>query len=168
MKKKTVVGLIAIVAIAAIIFGGCVEKEAPTPTPTPTPTLTPDIRNIVVTAENLNYDLRIDGEPHSQIRYLTITNNNDETIYLHVSCDVAASDPRTVNVACQPTVKDSTIWGSLTVKPHTTRLAGIEVKSFRDARTVGEYSLIARVELKNDIGEFTVITEFPIHVKVTL
>ena len=43
--KKTIIGLIAIVAIAAaVIFGGCVEKEAPAPTPTPTtPTYTAEI-----------------------------------------------------------------------------------------------------------------------------
>jgi hypothetical protein len=52
MKKKTIVGLIAIVAIATIaIFAGCVEKEevtpstptplAPTSTPAPSITLTP-------------------------------------------------------------------------------------------------------------------------------
>ena len=36
MRKKTVSGLIVIVAIVAVaIFAGCVEEEAPTPTPTP-------------------------------------------------------------------------------------------------------------------------------------
>ena len=40
MKKKTIVGLIAIVAITAVvIFAGCIEeKELIVPTPTPTPT----------------------------------------------------------------------------------------------------------------------------------
>jgi len=42
MKRKTIVGLIAIVAIAAVvIFAGCVEKPAPTPTPITTPTPSP-------------------------------------------------------------------------------------------------------------------------------
>ena len=41
--KKTIIGLIGLIAIAAaVIFAGCVEKEAPAPTPTPTtPTYTP-------------------------------------------------------------------------------------------------------------------------------
>ena len=44
MKRKNIVGLIALVAIvAAVIFAGCVEEEATTPvlTPTPVPTSTP-------------------------------------------------------------------------------------------------------------------------------
>jgi PKD repeat protein len=45
MKKNTMIGLIAIVAIAVVILAGCVEEETPiyTPTPavTPTTTLTP-------------------------------------------------------------------------------------------------------------------------------
>jgi len=42
MKKKNIAGLIAIVAIVAVvIFSGCVEKEAPATTPTPSPTSTP-------------------------------------------------------------------------------------------------------------------------------
>ena len=49
MKKKTIAGLTAIVAIAAVvIFAGCVEKEGTAPTPmqttpitTPEPTVTP-------------------------------------------------------------------------------------------------------------------------------
>ena len=43
MKKKTIVGLIAIVAIvAAAMFVGCVEKETPVSTPMPTATLYPE------------------------------------------------------------------------------------------------------------------------------
>ena len=39
MKRKTIAGLIAIVAIIAIvIFAGCIEKEAPTPKASATPT----------------------------------------------------------------------------------------------------------------------------------
>jgi hypothetical protein len=39
MKRKTIAGLIAVVAIAvAVMFAGCVEEKAPTPTPTETPT----------------------------------------------------------------------------------------------------------------------------------
>ena len=42
MKRKPVVGLIAIVAIVAVvIFAGCVEEPTPTPMPT-TPTYTPE------------------------------------------------------------------------------------------------------------------------------
>ena len=45
MKRKTIVGLIAIVAIAAVVlFAGCVEEETTTPpaeTTTPIPTLIP-------------------------------------------------------------------------------------------------------------------------------
>ena len=42
MKKETIVGLIAVVAIVvAVIFAGCVEEETPTPTPVPTSTLAP-------------------------------------------------------------------------------------------------------------------------------
>jgi hypothetical protein len=46
MKRKTIAGLIAVVAIVVVvIFAGCVEEKAPTSTPTPaltpTPTLTP-------------------------------------------------------------------------------------------------------------------------------
>ncbi|MCK4736085.1 MAG: PKD domain-containing protein [Methanophagales archaeon] len=46
MKRKTIVGLIAVVAIAtAIVFSGCIDEETPVDTPTPTvtpiPTLTP-------------------------------------------------------------------------------------------------------------------------------
>ena len=38
MKKKTIAGLIAIVAIvAAVIFAGCIEEETPVSIPTPTP-----------------------------------------------------------------------------------------------------------------------------------
>ena len=37
MKRKNIVGLIALVAIvAAVIFAGCVEEETPVPTPSPT------------------------------------------------------------------------------------------------------------------------------------
>ena len=47
MKRKNVVGLIAIVAIvAAVIFAGCVEEETPTTTPTPVPTATPTVTSI--------------------------------------------------------------------------------------------------------------------------
>ena len=43
MKKKTMLGLIAIVAIAAaVMFAGCVEEEAPVSTPTPTATPYPE------------------------------------------------------------------------------------------------------------------------------
>ncbi|MCW7071560.1 MAG: hypothetical protein OCU12_04420 [Methanophagales archaeon] len=39
MKRKNIVGLIALVAIvAAVIFAGCVEEETPVPTPSPTAT----------------------------------------------------------------------------------------------------------------------------------
>ncbi|HJH28005.1 MAG TPA: hypothetical protein C5S37_14865 [Methanophagales archaeon] len=42
MKRKNIVGLIAIVAIvAAVIFAGCVEEETPVPTPSPTATPLP-------------------------------------------------------------------------------------------------------------------------------
>ena len=42
MKRKNIVGLIAIVAIVAIaMFSGCVEEEATTPTPTSVPTSAP-------------------------------------------------------------------------------------------------------------------------------
>jgi hypothetical protein len=70
MKKKTIAGLIALVAIiAVIIFAGCVEKETITPstprsTSTPlAPTATPDVvepfidpqlKNIPVTCSNPN------------------------------------------------------------------------------------------------------------------
>ena len=38
MKRKNIVGLIAIVAIvAAVIFAGCIEEETPVSIPTPTP-----------------------------------------------------------------------------------------------------------------------------------
>lgn len=36
MKKKTIAGLITVIAIVTIaMFSGCVEEEATTPTPTP-------------------------------------------------------------------------------------------------------------------------------------
>jgi len=42
MKRKNIVGLIAIVAIlAAVIFAGCVEEETPAPTPSPIATPLP-------------------------------------------------------------------------------------------------------------------------------
>ena len=42
MKKKTIVGLIAVVAIvAAVLFAGCVEEETPVSTPSPTATPLP-------------------------------------------------------------------------------------------------------------------------------
>ena len=42
MKRKNIVGLIALVAIvAAVIFAGCVEEETPVPTPSPTTTPLP-------------------------------------------------------------------------------------------------------------------------------
>ena len=42
MKKKTIAGLIAIVAIAAIaMFAGCIEEPPSAPTVTPTPAVTP-------------------------------------------------------------------------------------------------------------------------------
>ena len=42
MKRETIVGLIAIVAIvAAVIFAGCVEEETPVSTPSPTATPLP-------------------------------------------------------------------------------------------------------------------------------
>lgn len=42
MKRKTIAGLIAIVAIVVVaMFAGCVEEEAITPTPTLVPTSTP-------------------------------------------------------------------------------------------------------------------------------
>ena len=42
MKRKNMLGLIAIVAIVMMaIFAGCLEEEAPTTTPTPVPTSTP-------------------------------------------------------------------------------------------------------------------------------
>lgn len=44
MKRKTIAGLVAVVAIVmVVIFAGCVEEKSPTPvsTPTPTPTLAP-------------------------------------------------------------------------------------------------------------------------------
>ncbi|HDI51577.1 MAG: hypothetical protein DRP47_10520 [Candidatus Zixiibacteriota bacterium] len=45
MKKKTMVGLIAIAAIAAaVVFAGCVEEEAPVSTPTPTATPYPETK----------------------------------------------------------------------------------------------------------------------------
>lgn len=41
MKRKNIVGLIAIVAIVvAVLFAGCLEEETPTITPTPVPTAT--------------------------------------------------------------------------------------------------------------------------------
>ena len=41
MKKKSITGLIAIVAIAAIlIFSGCIEEKSPAPVSTPLPTAT--------------------------------------------------------------------------------------------------------------------------------
>jgi hypothetical protein len=43
MKKKTMVGLIAIAAIAtAVMFAGCVEEKTPVSTPTPTATPHPE------------------------------------------------------------------------------------------------------------------------------
>jgi hypothetical protein len=51
MKRKNLVGLIAIVAITAVVlFAGCVEEE--TPVPTPSPTATP-IQNPTPTPEEL-------------------------------------------------------------------------------------------------------------------
>ncbi len=42
MKRKIIIGLIAIVAVVAVaMFLGCVEEKASTPTPTPTPTPEP-------------------------------------------------------------------------------------------------------------------------------
>nr|QNO52629.1 hypothetical protein MBLPMMNE_00036 [Methanosarcinales archaeon ANME-1 ERB6] len=42
MKRKNIMGLIAIVAtVAAVIFAGCVEEETPVPTPSPTATPLP-------------------------------------------------------------------------------------------------------------------------------
>ena len=58
MKRKNIVGLIAIVAIvAAVIFAGCVEEETPVPTPSPTAaplpktTPTPEAPTAVPTSE---------------------------------------------------------------------------------------------------------------------
>lgn len=39
MKRKSVVGLVAIIAIAVmVLFTGCIDEKAPTPTPSSTPT----------------------------------------------------------------------------------------------------------------------------------
>lgn len=44
MKRKSIAGLIAIVAVAAVVmFSGCVEEEAPVSTPIPSPTPTPAV-----------------------------------------------------------------------------------------------------------------------------
>ncbi len=51
MKRKNIVGLIAIVAIvAAVIFAGCVEEE--TPVPTPSPTATTVVPSITITSKS--------------------------------------------------------------------------------------------------------------------
>ena len=58
MKKKAMVGLIAIVAILAVatIFTGCIQKEteevkAPTPTVSSVPTFTPTPNEIPIKGE---------------------------------------------------------------------------------------------------------------------
>lgn len=44
MKRKSIAGLIAIAAVAAVVmFSGCVEEEAPVSTPIPSPTPTPAV-----------------------------------------------------------------------------------------------------------------------------
>ncbi|MEA3436378.1 MAG: hypothetical protein U9R43_07910 [Thermodesulfobacteriota bacterium] len=51
MKKKTIVGLIAILAVVvAVMFAGCVEKEK-TPASAPMPTATPDLETTISPAQ---------------------------------------------------------------------------------------------------------------------
>ena len=50
MKRKTIVGLIAIVAVVAVaMFAGCVEEKAPTPTPTPVTEQVKEYSNLKIT-----------------------------------------------------------------------------------------------------------------------
>ena len=61
MKRKNIVGLIALVAIvAAVIFAGCVEEETPVPTPSPTATPTPEptVSNIYASDETAMRKIR--------------------------------------------------------------------------------------------------------------
>ncbi|MCK4736132.1 MAG: hypothetical protein KAT65_27000 [Methanophagales archaeon] len=50
MKRKTIVGLIAIVAVVAVaMFAGCVEEKAPTPTPMPVTEQVKEYSNLKIT-----------------------------------------------------------------------------------------------------------------------
>lgn len=82
MKRKTVAGLITIVAIVAVvIFAGCVEEETPVYTPLPTdrdggytPTSQADLQII---------DVRVDATKEANLDnyviFLTVRNNGDES-----------------------------------------------------------------------------------------
>lgn len=175
MKKEIAVGIALVGIICIALFSGCI-RETPRseyiPTPTPTPTLTPDIRNIVVTAENLNYEVWVNGKggPVSQTRYLTLKNNGDVRIHLGVYC----RDPDLLDhVSCGPNT------GDITIEPHTTRVweigcwcvNGVGRKNVAQYPTHGDYSTIVRVELITDTysaryGKGKIIAEFPVHIKV--
>ncbi|RLG25904.1 hypothetical protein DRN76_02080 [Methanosarcinales archaeon] len=98
MKKKTMVGLIAIIAIVAVvIFAGCVEEKAPTstqtstmptytpeltPTPEPTPIPTPKFkRGDVVTLEDV-YKIN-----HLDIGDAIIQYDKDSDEYIEIGAD---------------------------------------------------------------------------------
>ncbi|MEA2032473.1 MAG: hypothetical protein U9N41_02690 [Euryarchaeota archaeon] len=50
MKRKTIVGLIALVAVVAVaMFAGCIEEEAPIPTPTPVTEQAKEFSNLEIT-----------------------------------------------------------------------------------------------------------------------
>ena len=63
MKKKTIAGLIAIVAlVVGVIFAGCIEERssAPVSTPTPTPTLLPKTTPVPTPTSTLSPLLEIE------------------------------------------------------------------------------------------------------------
>ena len=82
MKKKLITGLIAIVAIVAVlIFAGCIEEQSPAPVSTPTPTATPPTLTPTPTGSSLegsiwtltNFIAGSDVDVRSPISGTTIT-----------------------------------------------------------------------------------------------
>jgi len=171
MKKEIAIGIALVGIICIALFSGCIQETPKTEYIPPTPTPTLDIRDIVVTAEPLNYDLWIhaQGGPATQTRYITLRNNGDVSAYLRVSC-VGADFLEEVYYVGVGVLEDFEI----SLKPHTTQVVGITAYSWTESR-VGEYSsVVATVELIDEsysidgryMRDYTTIAEFPVHIKV--
>lgn len=176
MKKEIAVGIALVGIICIALFSGCIQETPKTEYIPPTPTPTLDIRDIVVTAEDLNYDLWINEQGESspaQTRYITIKNNGGSKSYIRVSC---------VGEDLLEDVYHIGVGGAIEIslEPYTSQLVGIFAYSYarmgaEETNSIpGEYDFVkVRVELikvsyvdGEYTRDYTTIAEFPMHIKV--
>jgi len=168
--------IVVILLISVVLVSGCTnttntQKEYVCPdgstvySPSSCPTTikqeaTMDLSKIDVSSENLNYDLWINarGGSASQMKYITVKNNNDIAIGISINCKDEAY-LKSSYVGCNAQ--------SGSVEPHASTTFWVQVYSQLSPQTyLGEYSTTAKVEVGDSGEAYKSLSEFPIHIKV--